>query len=128
MATRSRIAVEKKDGSVQSIYCHFDGYPSHNGEILLNHYDYERALKLIKLGDISILGRNLDETHAYTRDRGEDIDSNKAITHTGIKSFFNSDIEEWGYLITTNGEWLFKAQGHKNHNTLNLKYINEFKY
>lgn len=128
MATRSRIAIEMEDGSVQSIYCHFDGYPSHNGEILSNHYDYEKTSQLIKLGDISFLDKNLDETIAYTRDRGEDAASNKPITHTGIKSFFNSDIEAWGYLITTNGDWLVKAYGHKNHNTLNLKYINEFKY
>jgi hypothetical protein len=26
MATRSRIAIENQDGTVQSIYCHFDGY------------------------------------------------------------------------------------------------------
>jgi hypothetical protein len=26
MATRSRIAIENQDGTVTSIYCHFDGY------------------------------------------------------------------------------------------------------
>lgn len=119
MATRSRIAIEMEDGSVQSIYCHFDGYPSHNGEVLSNHYDYEKTLQLIKLGDISFLGKSLDETIAYTRDRGEDAADNKPITHTGIESFFNGDIEVWGYLITNNGEWLAKSMEEENHNNLN---------
>ena len=39
MATRSRIAIEKQDGTVDSIYCHWDVYLSHNGKILFNHYD-----------------------------------------------------------------------------------------
>ena len=27
MATRSRIAIELSDGTVKSVYCHWDGYP-----------------------------------------------------------------------------------------------------
>ena len=119
MATRSRIAIETEDGSVQSIYCHFDGYPSHNGEILLNHYDYEKTLQLIELGDISFLDKSLDETIAYARDRGEDAANTKAQIKPNIESFFNGDIEEWGYLITTNGEWLTKSMEEENHNNLN---------
>ena len=57
MSTRSRIAIEKQDGTVESIYCHFDGYLSNNGEILQNHYSTKDKMeKLIELGDISSLG------------------------------------------------------------------------
>jgi hypothetical protein len=28
MSTRSRIAIENQNGSVTSVYCHFDGYIS----------------------------------------------------------------------------------------------------
>ena len=66
MSTRSRIAIEKQDGTVESIYCHFDGYLSHNGEILQEHYSTkEKMEKLIELGDISQLGDTLEETVTY---------------------------------------------------------------
>jgi hypothetical protein len=56
MSTRSRIAIEKQDGTVDSIYCHFDGYLSNNGEKLQNHYSTKEQLEqLIALGDISSL-------------------------------------------------------------------------
>ena len=38
MATRSRIAIEKENGTVESIYCHWDGYPENNGRILVENY------------------------------------------------------------------------------------------
>jgi hypothetical protein len=38
MATRSRIGIELEDGVIESIYCHWDGYPENNGKILLEHY------------------------------------------------------------------------------------------
>ena len=38
MATRSYIGVRNTDSSVDYIYCHFDGYPEHNGQILTEHY------------------------------------------------------------------------------------------
>jgi len=86
MATRSYIGVRNLDGTVDYIYCHYDGYPSHNGEILVNHYqDMDKVNALMKLGALSILGPEIGEkqvfddrsTHnknwclAYGRDRGE---------------------------------------------------------
>jgi hypothetical protein len=103
MATRSRIGIVKENGTVESIYCHWDGYPEHNGQLLLKHYDYNMTKDLIDLGDISVLGKSLDETIAYCRDRGEDL--NKARINESMDSFFNSDIEEYGYLITPDNEW-----------------------
>ena len=48
MATRSRIGMVKDDGTVESIYCHFDGYPSNNGKILKEHYaDKSKVEKLL---------------------------------------------------------------------------------
>ena len=56
MATRSTIAVEHADGTVSQVYCHWDGYLTHNGQILLDHYDtQEKAEQLVSLGSISSL-------------------------------------------------------------------------
>ncbi len=127
MSTRSRIAIEKEDGKVESIYCHFDGYPEHNGVILQKHYtDREKTQKLIDLGDISILAPEVDapEGHtfenrvkdvvvAYGRDRGED-DVEKKL-HSSKENFFDGDIEEYGYILTKEGDWEIKsAYNHTN--------------
>jgi hypothetical protein len=86
MSTNSSIAVKKSDGVIQSIYCHWDGYPSHNGKMLLKHYNsQEKAEQVISLGDLSFLDASMEkpEGHsydnavkgysvAYGRDRGEE--------------------------------------------------------
>ena len=60
MATRSRIGIENEDGTVSSVYCHWDGYPSNNGKILVTHYtDREKVKELIALGAISSLKENV---------------------------------------------------------------------
>lgn len=95
MATRSYIGVRNTDSSVDYIYCHFDGYPEHNGDILINHYNnINRVNELLELGDLSMLGKFIGEKQdfdkrvrdcclAYGRDRGE--------TNVGVK---NSDFRE----------------------------------
>jgi len=83
MATRSYIGIRNTDASVDYIYCHFDGYPEHNGEILTEHYsNTSRVRALLELGDLSVLGkffgekqdfdkRVVDTCLAYGRDRNE---------------------------------------------------------
>jgi len=58
MSTRSRIGIRNKDNTITSIYCHWDGYPTWNGKMLLTYYTKrEDVEKLIKLGNLSTLGR-----------------------------------------------------------------------
>ena len=130
MATRSRIALEKEDGTVLSIYCHWDGYPSNNGKILQENYqDREKVEKLISLGSISSLAPEVDipegSDHsfntpdrnivtAYHRDRGEDLNQPRVNGHR--EGFVRSDVEEYGYLFSKEGKWLF-VNGHKTYHT-----------
>ncbi len=86
MSTHSLITAKLSDGRFGSIYCHFDGYLSHNGALLLDHYkDQAKIDALIALGDLSSLGASPDcpQGHsyrepvsgfcvAYGRERGED--------------------------------------------------------
>jgi len=54
MATRARIGVELKNGSVLSVYHHYDGYPEWLGRILTTHYNSRSlAAELIDGGDMS---------------------------------------------------------------------------
>ena len=87
MSTRSNIGIINKDSSMDVIYCHWDGYPCHNGALLLHHYKEEdKVRRLMQLGDISSLAEKLEpdpgQEHtfekpadgvvvAYGRERGD---------------------------------------------------------
>lgn len=121
MATRSRIGIELEDGTVKSVYCHWDGYISGNGKILFECYDREKTLALVKLGDISSLGEEIEPTGphsfespesgvtvAYHRDRAEKLSFR---TNSSVESFFKSDYEEYGYVLGLDGRWLVASHG-----------------
>lgn len=86
MSTHATIAIRNVDGSVESVYCHFDGYTSYVGTCLLEHYNSEdRVRELLKEGHMSSLGIRIDPVglHSYDdqengtcvfygRDRGEE--------------------------------------------------------
>lgn len=66
MSTRSRIGILNDDGTVTSIYCHFDGYLEGVGEDLINYYtDKEKVKELIGLGYISTLREEIGEKHPF---------------------------------------------------------------
>ena len=126
MATRSNIAYKTAEGKIRSVYCHWDGYPEHNGKILMDHYtDQAKIEALVALGSISSLGAELGEkqdfddrstqkddwTLAYHRDRGEELHVSE---YADIPSWIN-DMEEYAYLW--NGqEWLVNVHGEKDAN------------
>lgn len=110
MATRSRCGLELKDGSILSIYSHWDGYPEWAGRILRTHYNTrEKVESLIDGGDVSCLwtddrwDNSGDGSYGanYYSYRGEecpprlDADLNEYLMNG----------EEYWYLFT-NGEWV----------------------
>ena len=121
MATRSRIGIELEDGTVKSVYCHWDGYISYNGKILFECYDRAKTLDLVKLGGLSSLGDQVDPTEphsfespqsgvtiAYHRDRGESLSIR---TNKSVEDFFKSDYEEYGYVLGLDGRWWVASHG-----------------
>ena len=121
MATRSNIAMKTKEGKIVSVYCHWDGYVSNNGKILLENYtDVDKIEALVALGSISSLGTVIGEqqdfddrstqkdewTLFYSRDRGEQLSIQE---YDDIPSWI-ADMEEYAYLW--NGqEWLVNDHG-----------------
>jgi len=68
MGTRSDIIVHRADGKWARIYCHWDGYLSHNGKILFEHYTtQEKVEQLVALGDISSLNEEIGVKHPFDR-------------------------------------------------------------
>ncbi len=66
MGTRSDIIVKRSDNMWKRIYCHWDGYLSHNGQILFDHYNsQEKAEALVALGDLSSLAEEIGTKHNF---------------------------------------------------------------
>ena len=110
MATRGRVGLELADGSILSIYNHFDSYPEFLGVKLVENFNTrEKVEALVDLGDISALWTNLgwnNETLPETgplpySSRGEDspprLDANFGK--------YLADGEEYAYLFA-NGKWV----------------------
>jgi hypothetical protein len=51
MSTRSNIAIENRNGSITSLYCHYDGYLSNNGKILAEHYSDPKKVRELFSGN-----------------------------------------------------------------------------
>ena len=76
MSTRSFV-IQQSPRGFAGIYCHWDGYPEHNGRILLENYSTPETLAaLIAHGDLSVLAACISECEFY-RDRGDAWDSVK---------------------------------------------------
>jgi len=108
VSTNSSITV--KQGKIyKNIYCHWDGYPSYNGKMLLQHYNsQEGADSLVDNGNISTLKESVacPEGHSfetpadkhtvfYGRDRGEE--NQEAKVFDNFKEAIISNSQEYDY-------------------------------
>lgn len=123
MATRSTIALEYADGTVGQVYCHWDGYLDHNGQILQKHYqDPFKVRALLDLGDLSSLGDDLGDQHDfdsaasyegctfYMRDRGET--GCEARSYKNYEDYRkNAQFEEYNYILRRDGRWYVEFYG-----------------
>jgi len=126
MSTRSRIAIENEDGTCRSIYCHWDGYPGHNGKILLEEYsDREKLNHLIDLGNLSSLAPNIwpedpmELSHTFEdpvegvcvfSGRDRNLTGVEAQTHVDRDSIISDNEDGWEeffYLYTLKDGWLY---------------------
>jgi hypothetical protein len=101
MATRSTISIKNSDGTISSIYSHWDGYLEGVGKILKENYNDENlARKILTEGDVSSLASNLYESLFYNRDRGENTKS-KLFTNINDENFISFQ-QEYNYLFEDN--------------------------
>ena len=113
MATRSRIGIELKNGSILSVYHHWDGYPEWLGRILNTHYNSkELAAELIDGGDMSSCwteDRWGSETQVqeygpqYYSQRGEECPPR--LDADLCEYLLPDNSEEYAYVFR-NGEWV----------------------
>jgi hypothetical protein len=119
MATRSGIGIERGDGTVVGVYCHWDGYPEGVGRMLEEHYrDPVKITALVELGSISSLAPEIGEQHPfderredwttfYGRDRRETGTEPKTVVD---RETFRDELRRSGveflYVFTAAGDWL----------------------
>jgi hypothetical protein len=132
MATRSAIVMHNgHHQNYRSIYCHWDGYPEHNGVVLLEHYtNPDKVSELISLGNLSSLGPDIGEKHDfdardesvctfYGRDRGEEEQEAKAFDTLNevfnhyyaagcdyLYVFHPNDYEDWACYTVTGRDYI----------------------
>jgi len=115
MATRSRIGIELKDGSILSVYHHWDGYPEWLGRILNTHYNTRsKVAELIDGGDMSCCwteiahyGESTGQEYGpeYYSQRGEDCPPR--LDDTLIDDYLlGENNEEYAYLYTRYNKWV----------------------
>lgn len=118
MATRSTIAIENADGTIHQVYCHWDGYISHNGVLLYKFYNTRELVeKLVSGASISSLGEFVSDT-PKPFDRLIENDDRYTIYYsyrgeiTEIRHFKDFDdyeqnhqYEEFEYLFTKDNVW-----------------------
>ena len=107
MGTRSRVGV--MHGNVcKSVYCHYDGYLQHTGEILFKHWDSVRANELVALGDNSGVQETVEAMNFY-KDRGEsDVGYQTAQTFEEFLEQVNNCFAEY-YYVMRDGVWYVGA-------------------
>jgi len=153
MGTRSTIALEYADGTVEQVYCHWDGYLENNGKILAEHYsDPFKLRKLIDLGDLSSLRPEVGASHPFsqfdTTMTTEQFDAlygnmctfygrDRKETGVGAKKFkdyadyvANHQYEEFEYILrNVNGKAVWFVADHSdNYVTLEEAFLTEGEY
>jgi hypothetical protein len=133
MATRSSITLFG-GGKYHSIYSHWDGYPDHVGDVLVNHYeDVFKIWELISGGNVSSLdesvecpaGHSFDSpasgcTVFYGRDRGEEGQ------HAQVKKSFNDcEKQEWNYLFL-DGTWYVQKGSEMEGSVAKLRPVTDY--
>lgn len=120
MSTNSAIGVVV-NGKIKSVYCHWDGYPTFVGKLLVENYDQAKATLLIAEGSISSLAAEIGVQHDFDAGRGVDAEKFKNMTtfyrrdrgddmwdvtiSADAEEFLDSYGGEYWYILGTDGVW-----------------------
>jgi hypothetical protein len=87
MSTHALIAKKDHDGTVRSVYCHYDGFPQHTGQILRDCYNDPAVIDIVmNFGNLKFITPHVSDIEFYVIDSRID---ERALSHPGAKSFLN---------------------------------------
>lgn len=125
MATRSRIGTLNKDGSIRYVYCHWDGYPSWNGKVLLDKYStQEKVDELLDMGDISQLEESIANSVFYHRNRWMSWENVQPTIVETMDEFLDLCDEEYVYFFK-DGTWYVADHMNKEFHVLDLSNVED---
>lgn len=106
MSTNATIVTKlENDKGFMAIYLHWDGYPDHTFNMLINHYNTQESVdELMLLGDLSSIDYTIGTCVAYHRDKKEHLDCCFLDNYNDIPDIYSSseydylwDGEKWTY-------------------------------
>ena len=117
MSTNSRIGIRLEDGSILSVYHHWDGYPEWLGVTLKQQYNTrEKIEELIDGGNMSScysdntwdIDVKCDPRPLYYTERGESLDDNAPKLSKNEKEYLVTTDKccgEFAYIFELNNTW-----------------------
>mgnify|MGYP001473763002 CR=1 FL=1 len=117
MSTNSRLGLRLEDGSILSVYHHWDGYPEWLGVTLNKYYNTREAIaELIDGGNMSCCYTDSDWEHEelktyrplYYTERGEKLDDNAPkLSKDEAEYLVTTDkcCGEFAYIFELNNTW-----------------------
>ena len=117
MSTNSRLGLRLEDGSILSVYHHWDGYPEWLGVTLNKHYNTRESIaELIDGGNMSCCYTDSDWEHEeliefrplYYTERGEELEDNAPKLHKDEKEYLidtDKCCGEFAYIFELNNTW-----------------------
>ena len=136
MSTRSYIAKQIGEDQYRTIYCHFDGYLTYTGALLLDCYNTpEKVDELLDLGELVKLNQKLSPdpssphystneqegvTIAFARDEN-DPQAKKAKTMTLAELDAPENWTDYVYIFTRNNVWKYFRAWHSTEGLRDIK-------
>ena len=117
MSTNSRLGLRLEDGSILSVYHHWDGYPESLGVTLNKHYNTRDSIaELIDGGNMSCCNTDSYWAHEvlkefrplYYTERGEELEDNAPKLHKDEKEYLidtDKCCGEFAYIFELNNTW-----------------------
>ena len=104
-------------GAVDTVYCHYDGYPEWVGATLALYEEQDDIAKMMALGDMSSIGPTLSECRFYHRDvggEGNTEEETRKVTFASLPACveeMDSDVIRWLYLFADDQWWVRAREG-----------------
>jgi hypothetical protein len=98
MSTHSAIGYQNRKDDIHVIYCHYDGYPSHVGRLLVQHWNsMSKCNQLVYNGAIRSFEQNGDVDRFNDEQGYENYESVQEIIDSGFDYcyLFNEDTGRW---------------------------------
>lgn len=105
MGTHCLIAIENKDGSVQYIYCHYDGYISHMAPLLSCEYNTRKYVEelISKGGIVALKKRNEMDMHSSGVESAHDMWKFE-------REWYMYEDVYYYYLFTKDDKWVVRCK------------------